>query len=116
MTADNWRQFTRGSDDRRSVNRRIARTYGLPDDNPGFWRATSSRPYFDRITEPIMVHHGTADDTCPIAWSQRTVDALEKAGKDVTFHRYRGAGHTFEGATWQRSIERTADFFDDHLS
>jgi dipeptidyl aminopeptidase/acylaminoacyl peptidase len=116
MTADNWRQFYRRSSDRSSVNRRIERTYGLPGDNPAFWRAASSRPYFDRITEPVMVHHGTADDTCPIAWSERTVDALEKTGKDVTFHRYRGAGHTFEGATWRRSIERTADFFDDHLA
>ena len=54
-------------------------------------------------------------DTCPIAWSEDIVETLEEKGKDVTFHRYKGAGHTFEGATWQRSIERTVDFFDEHL-
>lgn len=58
--------------------------------------------------------HGTADDTCPISWSEGTVDALEKAGKDVTFVRYRGEGHTFE-SQWQKSIERTTEFFDEHL-
>ena len=61
------------------------------------------------------MHHGTADDTCPIAWSEDIVETLEEKGKDVTFHRYKGAGHTFEGAAWQRSIERTVDFFDEHL-
>ena len=49
-----------------------------------------------------------------MAWSEATVEAVEKAGKDVTFYRYRGEGHTVE-AQWRRSIERTADFFDEHL-
>jgi dipeptidyl aminopeptidase/acylaminoacyl peptidase len=115
LAAQNWKQFYRDSDDRRSVNRKIDRTYGLPDENPAFWKAASPKTYFDRVKDPLMVHHGTADDTCPIAWSNDIVDTLKENGKDVTFHRYRGAGHTFEGAAWQRAIERTTDFFDKHL-
>jgi dipeptidyl aminopeptidase/acylaminoacyl peptidase len=115
LAAQNWKQFYADSSDRRSVNRRIARTYGLPEDNPTFWKNASPRTYFDRVSDPLLVHHGTADDTCPIAWSNDIVNTLERKGKDVTYHRYRGAGHTFEGRTWQRSIERTVDFFDEHL-
>jgi dipeptidyl aminopeptidase/acylaminoacyl peptidase len=114
LAADNWKKFSRPSEDRASTNRRIARTYGLPDDSPEFWRAASARPYFDRVTEPLLVHHGTQDNTCPIGWSEATVKALKAEGKDVTFVRYRGEGHTF-GGQWQRSIERTVDFFDKHL-
>jgi dipeptidyl aminopeptidase/acylaminoacyl peptidase len=114
LAADNWRQFYRDSADRRRVNRRIDRGYGLPEDSPAFWRAASPRPYFDRVTEPLLVHHGTEDDTCPISWSRATVDALEREGKDVTLRTYRGEGHTFEGQ-WQTSIERTERFFDEHL-
>ena len=114
MAADNWKQFYRPSEDRARTNRRMARTYGLPDESPAFWRAASSRPYFDRVTEPLLVHHGIQDDTCPIRWSEATVKALKAADKDVTFVRYRGEGHTFAGQ-WQRSIERTVDFFDKHL-
>jgi len=114
LAADNWRQFYRDSADRRQVNRRIDRTYGLPEDSPAFWRAASPRPYFDRVTEPLLVHHGTEDDTCPISWSRATVAALQKEGKDVTLRTYRGEGHTFEGQ-WQTSIERTTRFFDEHL-
>jgi dipeptidyl aminopeptidase/acylaminoacyl peptidase len=114
MAADNWKQFYRPSEDRSRTNRRMARTYGLPDSSPAFWRAASPRPYFDRVTEPLLVHHGIQDSTCPIRWSEATVKALKAAGKDVTFVRYRGEGHTFE-RQWQRSIERTASFFDKHL-
>jgi dipeptidyl aminopeptidase/acylaminoacyl peptidase len=113
LAADNWRQFSSDPPDR-PVNRRIARTYGLPQDNPAFWRAASARPFFDRVTEPVLVHHGLQDDTCPIAWSRATVAALEREGVDVTFRTYRGEGHTFE-RQWQTSIERTVDFFDRHL-
>jgi dipeptidyl aminopeptidase/acylaminoacyl peptidase len=114
LAADNWKQFSRRSEDRSGINRRMARTYGLPDKSPEFWRAASPRPYFERVTEPLLVHHGIEDDTCPIRWSESTVKALKVEGKDVTFVRYRGEGHTFEGQ-WQRSIERTVSFFDKHL-
>jgi dipeptidyl aminopeptidase/acylaminoacyl peptidase len=114
LVADNWKQFYRPSEDRARVNGRIKRTYGLPNDSPDFWRAASPRPYFHRVTEPLLVHHGTADDTCPIRWSESTVKALRAADKDVAFVRYRGEGHTFE-RQWRRSIERTVAFFDDHL-
>ena len=40
--------------------------------------------------------------------------ALKAAGKDVTFVKYRGEGHTFE-RQWERSIERTVAFFDKQL-
>ena len=115
LAADNWRQFYRRSPDRDRVNRRIARTYGLPDEGPDFWRAASPRPYFDRVRTPLQVHHGTADDTCPIAWSTATVRALRKAGKSVDYRIYRGEGHTFEDQ-WQRSIRRTTAFFDRQLT
>ena len=36
-----------------------------PPAKPAFWRANSSRPYFDRITEPVLMVHGRFDDTCP---------------------------------------------------
>jgi hypothetical protein len=58
-----------------------------------------------------LVHHGSADDTCPIGWSRASVQALEQQGKDVTLRTYRGEGHTFE-RQWQTSIERTKGFFE----
>lgn len=114
LAADNWRTFYRGGSDRAAVNRRMKRTYGLPDDSPTFWRAASPRTYFNRVTEPVQLHHGVNDDTCPITWSEATHKALRSAGKDSELIRYRGEGHTFY-SDWSRSIRRTERFFDQHL-
>lgn len=114
LAADNWKTFYRGGGDRAAVNRRMKRTYGLPEDAPKFWRAASPRPYFDRVTEPVQLHHGVDDDTCPIRWSEATHKALRTAGKDAELIRYRGEGHTFY-SDWSRSIRRTERFFDKHL-
>ncbi len=115
LAADNWRQFYRASEDREGVNRRIDRGYGLPADSPRFWLAASPRPYFDRVSEPILVQHGIVDDTCPISWSRETIRALRAAGKDVRYHFYPDEGHTFEDA-FGLSIRRTRDFFDRELN
>jgi dipeptidyl aminopeptidase/acylaminoacyl peptidase len=115
LEADNWERWYEDNPERRSVNRRIDRSYGLPDDAPGFWRRASARPYVDRITEPVLVQHGGSDRTCPPKWSRATVDALKKADVDVRSDVYPRADHTFEGRTFTTAMERTVDFFDDHL-
>lgn len=114
LAAENWEQFSRDADDRLGVNRRIGRGYGLPGDNPKFWRAASPEPYLDRIVVPVQLHHGLEDDTCPLRWARSFTGKMEKAGKDVKLYTYEGEGHRFEGQ-WQRSIVRTADFFEQNL-
>ncbi|MDN3025624.1 prolyl oligopeptidase family serine peptidase [Streptomyces sp. S.PB5] len=88
--------------------------YGTPEDNPGFWREVSPLTYVDRVTEPLLIHHGTADDTCPITWSERTAAAFSAAGKNVELRRYQGEGHTFY-AQWPASMDTTMEFFARHL-
>jgi dipeptidyl aminopeptidase/acylaminoacyl peptidase len=62
----------------------------------------------------VLVHHGTADTTCPIEWADATVAALQKAGADVTYRRYPGEGHAFSAA-WAESMQTTVAFFREHL-
>jgi dipeptidyl aminopeptidase/acylaminoacyl peptidase len=92
----------------------IMSRYGTPERRPEFWRGTSPRSYFDQVEAPVMIHHGTSDDSCPISWTYRTVDALERAGKDVRLHVYEGEEHAFV-PQWPLSMARTTAFFDQHL-
>jgi dipeptidyl aminopeptidase/acylaminoacyl peptidase len=92
----------------------IEAEHGTPEENPAFWRGVSPVTYVDRVTEPLLIHHGTADDTCPIAWTRQTVAAFEKAGKDVQLRTYSGEGHTFS-PQWPRSMDTTMAFFEQHL-
>ncbi|MDP9396507.1 MAG: prolyl oligopeptidase family serine peptidase [Actinomycetota bacterium] len=111
---DNFDRWTRGEPGQRRLTRRILDAYGSPEDNPEFWRGVSARTFFDRVRAPLLMHHGTSDDTCPIVWSQETLEALQRAGKDVQLDTYEGEEHAF-GPAWPSSMRRTTDFFDRHL-
>ena len=113
-TVDNFNKWIRGDGDRRDLSRRIISAYGSPEDNPEFWRNASPRPFFDRVTEPVLIHHGTADDTCPIRWSRATLGALQAAGADARLVTYDGEQHAF-GPQWPLSMRRTVAFFKQHL-
>ena len=113
-TVDNFNRWTRNDPGRSSVASTITSRYGTPERQPEFWRAASPRGYFDRVEVPLMIHHGTSDDSCPITWTYRTVDALERAGTDVRLHVYEGEEHAFI-PQWPLSMARTTAFFDRHL-
>jgi len=112
---DNFERWVRGRPENRSLSEAIVAAYGAPESAPAFWDAVSSRTYVDRITEPLLVHHGTADESCPIEWSRQTVDALRRAGKDATLLTYPGEPHAF-GSAWPSSMARTVAFFRQHLT
>jgi dipeptidyl aminopeptidase/acylaminoacyl peptidase len=112
LTAQNFNRWIR--DDRSELAAQIIDRHGAPEDNRDFWRQASPRPYFDRITEPVLIHHGTSDDSTPFRWSRATVAALERAGVGVRFRVYEGEEHAF-GPQWPLSMRRTVRFLDRHL-
>jgi uncharacterized protein len=111
---DNFNRWIRGQAERRRLAQRIIAEYGSPQGNPAFWRNVSAVNFFDRVSEPVLLHHGTADESCPIVWSHRTLAALQRHDKDAKLFTYPGEPHAFVAA-WPASIRRTADFFDEHL-
>ncbi|WP_435746285.1 alpha/beta hydrolase family protein [Nocardioides sp. SYSU DS0663] len=104
---DNLRQFTEPN--RPDGARAFYDRFGTPSESPAFYRGLSSRAYFDRITEPVLLLHGTADDTCPIAWSRETHRLMEEAGVDAQLQVYEGEGHAF-GPRFADSMRRTVRF------
>jgi dipeptidyl aminopeptidase/acylaminoacyl peptidase len=108
VEAENYDQFIRGDPDDQ-----LARRYGTPEQSPRFWRQNSSRPYFDRITEPVLMVHGRLDETCPPRWATATQRALREAGVDSELEWYDDA-HAF-GPAFNPAMNRTVRFFDRHL-
>ena len=104
--ADNFNRWGRVTAD---FAQEVSDTYGLPEDNPEFWAGISALNYFDQVAEPVLIHHGTLDDSCEIDWSRRAAAELEAQGKDVTLIEYVGEYHAFY-RDWTLSMERTVDF------
>lgn len=111
---DNFNHFIRRNDSRSDLVSRITAELGAPEQAPERWADVSPRTFFDRVRDPLMIHHGTRDESCPIEWSDETVAALKGAGAAVAYHVYPGERHTFTGQ-WPLSIRRTAAFLDRYL-
>lgn len=109
---DNFNRWQREDDRLREA---IFREHGSPSGNPGFWRGISAVNYVNRITEPVLMFHGTRDESCPIAWARTTRDALESAGVDVRLVEYPGAPHYMYGE-WADSMRRSLAFLERHLA
>jgi dipeptidyl aminopeptidase/acylaminoacyl peptidase len=109
---DNLRHFTQRN--RPEAATALFDRFGTPAEAPRFYRDLSPRTFFDRITEPVLMHHGTSDETCPFRWARTTQRLLTDAGVRSRLAVYPGEHHSFV-PRWQDSIVRTVRFLRRHL-
>ena len=113
LEAQNYNRFIRPDPGDSGLRAQLARRYGTPERSPRFWSENSSRPYFDRITEPVLMIHGRFDDTCPPRWATATQRALTRAGVDSRLVWY-DDGHAF-GPQFNAAMNRVVRFLDQRL-
>lgn len=104
---DNVDRWTRP--ERRERVAELEARFGPMTDVNTYWTDLSSRTFFDRITEPVLLDHGTADATCPIDWSRATSVLMRQAGVDIRLHERVGEDHTY-AAQWAPAMDQTHDF------
>lgn len=64
------------------------------------------RAVFNRKSSPVLILHGMADQTVPVAAAQRLGDIVAAAGSSYEIHLYDGAGHRFDR---EPGLESTAE-------
>ena len=109
---DNFDRWTRP--ERPDVAAAFTRRFGSRTQNPAFYRDLSPRTFFDRVRVPVLMHHGTADGSCPLRWSRSTLRALTRTGNQARLVVYPGEPHAFVAA-WERSMRITVRFLRRHL-
>ena len=112
---ENFDHFIREDGDRDPLVDFVDREYGLPGQAGAgkFWREISARTYFARITEPLLLVHGSSDSTCPPAWARASYRALRGAGVDARLAWYPDE-HAF-GPSFLAAMARTTGFFRSEL-
>lgn len=103
----NYERWTKRNSSRAGAMREL---YGSPAENPGFWDGVSAITYLESIASPILTHHGTADDSVPLEWSEDLQKRLQAIGKDATLHVYENEPHEFI-RDWPLVMQRTTEFF-----
>jgi uncharacterized protein len=84
------------------------------DENRAFWDAIDPFAYLEEISGPVQIHHGTADDSVPVEYSEILHVSLEEAGQRSELYLYPGDNHNISrnfGIAAQRSVA----FFDRYL-
>ncbi|MGC9469431.1 MAG: alpha/beta hydrolase family protein [Anaerolineae bacterium] len=84
------------------------------EENQSFWDAIDPFTYLNEISGPVQIHHGTADGSVPVEYSEILHASLLEAGQLSELYTYPGDNHNISnsfGVAMQRSIE----FFDTYV-
>jgi dipeptidyl aminopeptidase/acylaminoacyl peptidase len=92
----------------------LVTAYGTPDVNPAFWNSISANSYLSDISGPVQIHHGTADPSVPVEFSQKLETQLKQAGKTAELYTYPGDDHNIS-SYFNTAISRSVGFFDTYL-
>jgi len=74
------------------------------------YKKLSFTDYFSEISAPVIIHHGTLDDSCPYQWSVDLHDRLIKNNVKSVFHSYVD-DHNFAKKYFYTVLKRDVDFF-----
>lgn len=94
---------------------RLQAEFGTPEANPEFWNTLSATSYLsDLHGRPIQLHHGTADASVPLEFSQKLDQSLRAAGQSSQLFEYPGDDHNIS-ASLSRALQRSVEFFDQNV-
>ncbi len=88
--------------------------FGDPAANPEFWYSVSANNYLADISGPVQLHHGTADESVPLEFSQILSGEMQAAGKTVELYEYPGDNHNISNY-FNAAMSRTIEFYDRYL-
>lgn len=94
--------------------RELSETYGSPEDNPEFWASISPNAYLSDLSGPIQLHHGTADASVPVEFSENLSTEIQAAGRLVELYTYDGDDHNLS-ENFSSAMERSLQFFDTYV-
>jgi dipeptidyl aminopeptidase/acylaminoacyl peptidase len=85
--------------------------YGTFDENPEFWASIDPVSYLADLSGPVQLHHGTADQSVPVAFSENLYARLQEAAQTAELYLYEGDDHNIS-AGLTTAAQRSLEFFD----
>lgn len=88
--------------------------FGTPSENRSFWDSISATSYLSDISGPLQIHHGTADTSVPVAFSEQLDERMKEAAQDSELFVYEGDDHNIS-ANLSVALQRSVEFFDTYV-
>jgi len=88
--------------------------YGTFEENPTFWASIDPTFYLDELSGPLQLHHGTADESVPVEYSENLHVQLQGVGQTAELYLYAGDNHNISNS-FGTAMQRSVQFFDQHV-
>lgn len=99
---------------RRGWRTELVEEYGTPEENPEFWDSISANSYLAELSAPIQLHHGTADASVPVEFSQMLEQQIQDVDGAVELYLYQGDNHNIS-RNFRTAMTRSIQFFDKYV-
>ena len=94
--------------------RGLTGTYGSPEENPEFWAAISPNSYLSDLSGPVQLHHGTADHSVPVEFSETLESQIQAVDMPVELYLYDNDNHNISN-NFTTAMARSIQFFDTYV-
>lgn len=111
---DSYRPPSDDSQRRRKRDELFA-THGEFAPGSVFWHQVVPTNYISGVSGAIQIHHAVNDDVVDIRYSRNLMTILDGTSIIHQLHEYPSGGHNITGASFTTAMQRTADFFHEHL-
>ncbi len=101
----------RGETEEKEERKQISQLFAAAD-----YASLSALDNVGLIRAPLLLHHGTADEDVPYAWSVMLAERLKAAGAAFTFLSYEGENHNLSRRSFAAVLARDASFFREHMA
>jgi fermentation-respiration switch protein FrsA (DUF1100 family) len=105
---------------RRRWREGLMETYGSTEENPVFWASISPSSYLADLSGPIQLHHGTADKSVPVEFSEELyarlaeLDPMTEYAQASELYTYKDDDHNIANSFGQ-AMTHSIQFFDRFL-
>lgn len=98
----------------RRWRQQLQEEFGTPEQNPEFWASISANTYLSDLSGPVQLHHGTADTSVPVEFSDVLAQQIEDVGGVVENFTYPGDNHNISN-NLSAALRRSVQFFDKYV-
>ena len=98
----------------------LTERYGSFEENRAFWDSIDPTAHLDDLSGPLQLHHATADESVPVAFSEdlyamlQETDVAHKTDVGHEMYIYEGDNHNIS-ANFGTAMAHSVRFFDTHV-
>ena len=112
---DNSYQAPSMSSERQRRRQELFNTYGQFNRDNEFWRMVVATNYVEDMKTSLQIHHAVNDAVVPIGYSRDLMSILDGSNVSHELHEYAIGGHNLTGSTFNQAMQRTVEFFKNHM-